>query len=529
MIRPRTRRLLFGALAAGALGLAAAGVSTSAQFANPKTVFRPMPQTTVISGTSSGTIFEVINSGTAALGSYGIVGAVPNGPLAAGVVGAGLNGAAGNIGILGYDLGPNGFGGAGYDAYPAQGSTNSSNQTIGLYGAAPNGYGIVGQTSVQSGTTQYAGVEGQDLAGNDGVNDGVYGTTSNGGFGVKGTSGDGALGGVEGIGTSGDGVNGQSSMGYGVTGSSDSSYGVYAVSNTGNGIYGSGADGVDGAGTFAGVSGSTSSNGGTGVLGDSGIASGGYGVWGVTNSADGEGVVGVAPSSCVCSAGVTAGVYGQGYVGVVGQSIISSNYPFDAVNDVGADVFFIDNAGNYHAHGSLIAFAKTRSGNVAQAYGATTTARTVEDTGNGTILNGAGAVRLDPAFADMMDGAGYEVFITPEGDSRGLYVTSKTATSFVVRESQGGRSSIAFSYRVVAKLYGHSSERASVARNEAAFGVPGRGMTHGSFLAPRRARVALALSPTRSAAYAAKKRLDARASVVPVRLPAALQSFMHRH
>src|SRR5271165_4061665 len=127
MIRPRTRRLLFGALAAGALGLAAAGVSTSAQFATPKTVFRPMPQTTVISGNSAGTIFEVINSGTPALGSFGIVGAVPNGPLAIVVVGAGLNGAAGNVGTLGYDTGPNGFGGAGYNAYPAQTQTNSGN------------------------------------------------------------------------------------------------------------------------------------------------------------------------------------------------------------------------------------------------------------------------------------------------------------------------------------------------------------------------------------------------------------------
>src|SRR5271166_5284066 len=142
MIRPRTQRLLFGVLSIGALGLAAAGVSTSAQFATPKTVFRPMPQTTVISGSSSGTIFEVINNGTSALSSFGIVGAVPAGPLAIGVVGAGVNGSAGNVGVLGYDIGPNGFGGAGYNAYPVQSTTNSSNQTIGLYGVAPNGYGV---------------------------------------------------------------------------------------------------------------------------------------------------------------------------------------------------------------------------------------------------------------------------------------------------------------------------------------------------------------------------------------------------
>jgi hypothetical protein len=43
----------------------------------------------------------------------------------------------------------------------------------------------------------------------------------------------------------------------------------------------------------------------------------------------------------------------------------------------------------------------------------------------------------------------YSVFLTPEGDCHGLYVRSKKADSFVVRELKGGKSSIAFSYRIV--------------------------------------------------------------------------------
>jgi hypothetical protein len=43
------------------------------------------------------------------------------------------------------------------------------------------------------------------------------------------------------------------------------------------------------------------------------------------------------------------------------------------------------------------------------------------------------------------------VFLTPEGDCRGLYVRRKSATSFQVREHMGGTSNIAFSYRIVGR------------------------------------------------------------------------------
>ena len=51
------------------------------------------------------------------------------------------------------------------------------------------------------------------------------------------------------------------------------------------------------------------------------------------------------------------------------------------------------------------------------------------------------------------------MFLTPEGDNRGLYVDHKTGAGFDVRESQGGRSTIAFSYRIVGKPLGSSAQR----------------------------------------------------------------------
>jgi hypothetical protein len=45
----------------------------------------------------------------------------------------------------------------------------------------------------------------------------------------------------------------------------------------------------------------------------------------------------------------------------------------------------------------------------------------------------------------------YRVFVTPEGNCHGLYVHGKSANSFEVRELTGGKSNVAFSYRIVGR------------------------------------------------------------------------------
>jgi hypothetical protein len=45
----------------------------------------------------------------------------------------------------------------------------------------------------------------------------------------------------------------------------------------------------------------------------------------------------------------------------------------------------------------------------------------------------------------------YHVFLSAEGDSRGLYVRRKARWGFEVREQAGGSSSVRFSYRIVAR------------------------------------------------------------------------------
>jgi hypothetical protein len=73
------------------------------------------------------------------------------------------------------------------------------------------------------------------------------------------------------------------------------------------------------------------------------------------------------------------------------------------------------------------------------------------DFGSANLVNGAATVQIDPGFANIVLTDMYHVFLTPLGDSKGLYVSNRSSTSFEVREQQDGRSSLSFSYRTVAK------------------------------------------------------------------------------
>jgi hypothetical protein len=84
----------------------------------------------------------------------------------------------------------------------------------------------------------------------------------------------------------------------------------------------------------------------------------------------------------------------------------------------------------------------------------------MEDYGSGTLQQGVSVVKIDPAFAETAsETPNYHVFLTPNGDSKGLYVINKTLGSFEVRESGGGTSSLVFDYKIVAKRRGYEKQR----------------------------------------------------------------------
>jgi hypothetical protein len=74
-----------------------------------------------------------------------------------------------------------------------------------------------------------------------------------------------------------------------------------------------------------------------------------------------------------------------------------------------------------------------------------------EDAGSAQLVNGAAVVGLDPDFIQTVNTAKeYQVFLTPYGDCKGLYVTNRIAGSFEVHELGGGTAGIGFGYRIMA-------------------------------------------------------------------------------
>ena len=74
-----------------------------------------------------------------------------------------------------------------------------------------------------------------------------------------------------------------------------------------------------------------------------------------------------------------------------------------------------------------------------------------EDFGRSRVVRGRARVRLDRTFAAVVRTGDYHIFLSPEGLSHGLYVSRRTRGGFEVREQHQGKSTVPFSYRIVAR------------------------------------------------------------------------------
>jgi hypothetical protein len=100
----------------------------------------------------------------------------------------------------------------------------------------------------------------------------------------------------------------------------------------------------------------------------------------------------------------------------------------------------------------------TSDGRKVTAYASVGSSPQIDDVGDGRLANGSAYVRLDPTFArTIAQDRPYHVFLTPDGNSHGLYVTQKTPAGFVVHENDNGRSTLDFEYRIVAAPLGDRS------------------------------------------------------------------------
>jgi hypothetical protein len=295
------------------------------------------------------------------------------------------------------------------------------------YENSGKGVGIVGSTS---------------NAGATGV--GVFGSaTSGSGTGIKGAAGSGI--GVEGLSSSNDGVEGKSTSGPGVYGSSVDNAGVVAY-----GLSGHDAMDVYNTGGGTAIYATTSGSGPGAII--SSASSEGLGVY----TGSGGAGLGLYVDD---SNGPAAQILGTTF-GVIAQATAGSGFPLSAEDQFGDNLMYVDGNGNVYAAGSYYTFLRTRGGDVAAGYVPSSASPTIEDDGTAQLIDGYATVTLDPAFAHAIDTSEqYHVTITPDADTRGLFVASKTPTSFVVREIQGGRDSLAFDYHIAAGALGRAAAR----------------------------------------------------------------------
>jgi hypothetical protein len=266
--------------------------------------------------------------------------------------------------------------------------------------------------------------------------------------------------------------------GYTTVGGSIAVYGYAGSSSGSNGVVGYGATGVAGNSTITGSYG-TYGSGSTGVWGNSTGTGANVGVYG-TSASGGPGVYGVsgAPSGITQydTVGVWGDTNGENSTAVSGTAVLgaagafvndsASNFTLGALNEApsydtayafyaGSPNYggcFVDIHGNLACSGSKSAVVPVDGGSRKVAlYAVEAPENWFEDFGSGQLSNGAARIDLEPTFAQTVNtDLAYHVFLTPNGDCKGLYAANKTPNSFEVRELGGGTSNISFDYRITA-------------------------------------------------------------------------------
>jgi hypothetical protein len=299
------------------------------------------------------------------------------------------------------------------------GATNSASNTTHLAAQVSFAQGLLVTNGGGGATDAAVGVEGHASGSGPGVgvrglsggerSIGVEGGCTAGGTGVRGRSSTGT--GVLGETTAGIGVNGLSTTSIGVRGRSIRGSGVFGTCDSNIGVSGDGNWGVVGDGVSIGVVGDGRS----------------VGVWGHGSSAN--------PNSVgVIGTGQAVGVWGISESGLAGR--FDGNVLITGTLEV--------------TGGIMSAAAAVPDGSRRRLYSLESPESWFEDFGTRKLVKGRAEVTIDRTFAAVVRGD-FHIFLTPYGDSNGLYVARRSRRGFLVREQGGGTKSLVFSYRVVAR------------------------------------------------------------------------------
>jgi hypothetical protein len=256
------------------------------------------------------------------------------------------------------------------------------------------------------------------------------------------------------------GGNDEGPAGEGVSASSPS-YGVYSDGGQA-GVLGFGPIGVDGA-TVGGIGVRGAATGGNdNIAGVQGKSTSGAGVWAESDTGVGA----------YCNSNETAAVYGYslnslgvygtstngsavaGFAQAGGSGVVGSSQSGFA-GQFNGPVFI---SGDLTVLGVKSAAVTLPDGSLRGLFAIESPASIFEDFGEAELQAGQAYVRLSEDFAAAI-GEVRHVFLTAEGDCRGLYVSQKSEAGFEVREMQGGSSNVRFSYRVIGSRKDVSRER----------------------------------------------------------------------
>jgi hypothetical protein len=274
---------------------------------------------------------------------------------------------------------------------------------------------------------------------------------------VEGNSSGGSTWGVYGSSTTDTGVHGttaSSKDSAGVSGKAEGTsghaYGVYGVSSNGEGVYGTTASANAQGAVVGAFTGSATQSSVSGVTGTSSAGAGVYGLDtdgfpGVEGFSDGPGVVGISVSGSTPGGALMA------------EGVDADTWIFYGFNEANSTNCAMDNEANLSCTGTIQGGARvqiehtTSTNRHVLSYASESATPTIEDLGAAQMRDGIANVGLPADFASVMSRSNpYYVFLTPMGDTRGLYVSSETSAGFQVRENMHGHSNVVFQYRIIA-------------------------------------------------------------------------------
>jgi len=263
---------------------------------------------------------------------------------------------------------------------------------------------------------------------------------------------------------SGNAISGSSSSGAGVFGTSGSSVGVAGVVDNSS-SFGVWAENDNNAGTGL-ISGGNNSSSFHYLVGGSGGAftgdETGVVAWGI-NSSSGTGVIGIGngignPSVLTSGSG---GAFTGDEIGVYGTATTTGWNGFGGYFENDGAYAYVggwEGFPNYTArkiigNGSVSTIVKSIDNELITMTCPEAPEVLFQDFGIGTLSNGKAHITIDPNFSkniNVSESHPLKVFITLEGDCKGVYVTNKSAQGFDVIELNGGTSNVSFSWQIVA-------------------------------------------------------------------------------